>query len=312
MNHIDRLLNDLNNMFPLSAGFWNDLPPMMTEKRKKSHSIFLKPGNIAAKAWQLLSGFILVIRIGQRGEEIVERIYYSKQIVTDMNSFFENTPVRFRFEAIGEVKVLEIKKSDVLKLERYPETQKLIQHIIFQDTNAADTKAMMLRLPPLDRIREFLTNHPVDGLPYQYCASLLNLSQEEYIENKVFLESAGFKPLKIVENEDELISTSDTAYKIKAYILKKLGQPDFGETKETADHFSITERTLNRLFVKTFGITVTKFILKRRMEKAYELLNREELTVGEAAAAAGYKDIYHFSRTFKRYYGYPPKETKKR
>ena len=46
------------------------------------------------------------------------------------------------------------------------------------------------------------------------------------------------------------------------------------------------------------------------MEKAYKLLNENEAQVGETAIAVGYKTIYHFSRSFKKYYGYPPSDTK--
>ena len=46
------------------------------------------------------------------------------------------------------------------------------------------------------------------------------------------------------------------------------------------------------------------------MEKAYKLLNENAVPVGETAIAVGYKNIYHFSRSFKKYYGYPPRDTK--
>lgn len=297
-------------MFPLSAGFWNDLPSMMVEKQKKSGYIFLKPGNLALKAWQLISGFILVIKSGPDQQEIVERIYYPKQIVTDLRSFFEGIPINAKFIAVGDVNVLEIKKRDVIKLQKYPETQKLVQHIMLLDTQAADSLIQMFRLPVADRITFFLENYPAKGLPYKYCASLLNLSEDEYIENRILLENSGIVPLTANNFEERLEDSPYTAYKIKSFILKNLSNPDFGDTGEIADHFYITDRTLNRLFNKTFGTTVSKFILKRRMEKAYKLLNENEAQVGETAIAVGYKNIYHFSRSFKKYYGHSPKDTK--
>lgn len=297
-------------MFPLSAGFWNDLPLMMAEKQRKSGYVFLKPGNLALKAWQLISGFILVIRSGPNQQEIVERIYYPKQIVTDLRSFFEGIPTRAKFVAVGDVIVLEIKKADVIKLQKYAETQKVVQHVMLMDTKAADSLVQMFRLPVADRVAFFLDNYQAKGLPHKYCASLLNLSEDEYLENKILRESSDIAPLTANNLEEHLEDSSYSAYKIKSFILKNLSNPDFGDTRKIAAHFYITNRTLNRLFTKTFGTTVSKFILKRRMEKAYKLLNENELHVGETAIAVGYKNIYHFSRSFKRYYGHSPKDIK--
>lgn len=297
-------------MFPLSAGFWNDLPLMMAEKQRKSGYVFLKPGNLALKAWQLISGFILVIRSGPDQQEIVERIYYPKQILTDLRSFFEGIPTRARFVAVGDVIVLEIKKTDVIRLQKYAETQKLVQHIMLMDTKAADSLVQMFRLPVAERVAFFLENYQTKGLPYKYCASLLNLSEDEYLENKLLFESSGISPLTASNSEEHLENSPYIAFKIKSFVLKNLSNPDFGDTREIADHFYITHRTLNRLFTKTFGTTVSKFILKRRMEKAYRLLNENEVQVGETAIAVGYKNIYHFSRSFKKYYGHSPKDTK--
>lgn len=308
MNNIHRLLNDLNKIFPLSAGFWNDLPSMMTEKSKKSGYVFLKAGNVAKKAWQLLSGFIVVIRIDDDGKEIVEKIYYPKQIFTDLNSFFENVPIKARFVAVGNVRVLEIRRKEVLKLEKYPETQKLVQHIIFLDSNAADAKVQMLRLSAIERVKLFLEEYAVEGLPNKYCASLLNLEEEEYIENKISLENSGLLEVKNFV-EDDLEDTPYTAYKIKDYLIKNYSNPDIGDTHTISDHFNTTNRTLNRMFIKAFGVTVSKFLLRVRMEKSLELLNGHDLQVGEVALAVGYKNIYHFSKVFKQYYGRSPKSS---
>lgn len=308
MNNIDRLLDHLHKMFPLSAGFWNDLQPMMTEKVKKDKHLFLKPGQQANKAWQLISGFIVVIREGNEGEEIVERIYQPLQIVTDLDSFFEQVSIRFKFVAVGDVTVLEINRADVMQLQQYPETNKLVQHIIFLDKQAADHLVQMLRQPVRERVKLFLEKYKISGLPARYCASMLNLSEREYLENKAVLQ-----PLK--EPEDNTYDTAhanDPAYKIKAYLMENYTQADLGDTYKIAKQFNTSTRTLNRLFVKTFGLTVSKFIVKLRMARAMELLKQPGLTVGQIALTVGYKNIFHFSKVFKIYYGYPPKMGAKR
>lgn len=310
MKNIARLLNDLNNMTPISAGFWNEIQPLMTEKNKKSGYVFLKPGHIATKAWHLISGFILILRTGSSGEEIVARIYYPKDIVTDLESFFELVPVRFKFIAAGDVSVLEIKRSAVLKLEQYPETAKIIQHIAFLEKKDTEDNNQMLRLPEEERVKFLLENYPVNGLPLHYCASFLNLTLEKYLTHIEVLSASHRINIKepIGELENELANTNSIAYKIMSHLIANYTNPDIGDTKKIAELFNMTSVTLNRLFIKTFGATVHKFITKQRMIDAAEMLKSESYTVGKIALAVGYKNIFHFSKVFKNYYGYPPKQ----
>jgi YesN/AraC family two-component response regulator len=44
------------------------------------------------------------------------------------------------------------------------------------------------------------------------------------------------------------------------------------------------------------------------MEKAKELLVKEELSVKEIANSVGYQDAYHFSKLFKKYTGNSPSD----
>jgi AraC-like DNA-binding protein len=310
MNNIDRLLNDLNEMFPLSADFWKELPSMLTEKRKKSGYVFLKPGNIATKAWQLLSGFIIMIRKDEEGKDIVARIYYPQQIVTDLKSFFDEVPISCKFIGIGDVNVLEIKRADVDKMRQYQETYKLIQHISFLDVTSSESLINILRLSPKARIKSFFETFPVATLPCKYCASVLNLSDEVYLENKLLLENEGLLPAKEVQVKKHSEESSYSAYKVKDYLQNNFYNPEIGSTAEIAEHFNTTSRTLNRTFSKSFGFTVTKYILRCRMEHALDLLNSKHLQVGEVATAVGYKNIFHFSTEFKKYFGYPPKVVK--
>lgn len=72
-------------------------------------------------------------------------------------------------------------------------------------------------------------------------------------------------------------------------------------------------RHLNRLFRKSgLGSNPSGYLLNVRMEKARELLLREQWTVVEIAARVGYEDAYHFSRVFKKHGGLSPTAYRKR
>ena len=56
--------------------------------------------------------------------------------------------------------------------------------------------------------------------------------------------------------------------------------------------------------------TPLQYIKKIRLTKAKDLIAQENYQVNETASKVGYESISQFSRDFKSYYGYPPKEAK--
>ncbi len=67
---------------------------------------------------------------------------------------------------------------------------------------------------------------------------------------------------------------------------------------------------LNKLTMKHTGKTVSRFITNIRVNMAEDAIAFEGITVSEAAEHFGFSDIYHFSKVFKKYKGYPPSAAK--
>lgn len=63
-------------------------------------------------------------------------------------------------------------------------------------------------------------------------------------------------------------------------------------------------------FKKITEHTPFQYIKKIRLSKAKDLISKENLNVNEVAQKVGYESIPQFSREFKKYFGYPPKEAK--
>ncbi len=63
-------------------------------------------------------------------------------------------------------------------------------------------------------------------------------------------------------------------------------------------------------FKKVTSLSPLQYIKKIRLHKAMDLLTRRNLQVNETAYATGYESSSQFSKDFKSYYGYPPKEAK--
>nr|WP_306812791.1 AraC family transcriptional regulator [Paenibacillus soyae] len=74
-----------------------------------------------------------------------------------------------------------------------------------------------------------------------------------------------------------------------------------------ADRLGISIRTLNTLFRDTFGLTPYAYLLHIRIRHAKAmLLNERDATVKSVSAAAGFRDVSHFTATFRRTVGMPP------
>ncbi len=71
----------------------------------------------------------------------------------------------------------------------------------------------------------------------------------------------------------------------------------------------LNELQLKKGFKELYGKTIRGFVIELRMEKAKSLL--EKYTVNEMAGILGYKSVPHFINTFKKYYGYTPKQSLK-
>lgn len=68
---------------------------------------------------------------------------------------------------------------------------------------------------------------------------------------------------------------------------------------------------LNRLLKAQTGLTTEQYLLRYRLERAKEMLLAGEVSVSSAADAAGFSEVAHFSRAFKKRYGCSPREVRK-
>ena len=60
-----------------------------------------------------------------------------------------------------------------------------------------------------------------------------------------------------------------------------------------------------RVFKKEMGLTPHSFIINERLNRANNLIQKG-LTISEASLKVGFNDQSHFSRNFKKYFGYTP------
>ena len=72
--------------------------------------------------------------------------------------------------------------------------------------------------------------------------------------------------------------------------------------------FYIDKYYLTKIFKEAYGMTITAYLLSRRITKAKSLLRFTDMTMEEIGAATGLKDSNYFARSFKKVEGMTPGE----
>ncbi|MEC0126514.1 helix-turn-helix domain-containing protein [Paenibacillus pabuli] len=78
------------------------------------------------------------------------------------------------------------------------------------------------------------------------------------------------------------------------------------ELKELAALAGCSVRQLQRRFKQEKELGPMEYVIQLRMESASRMLRHTDASIGEIADKMGYRDMYYFSRAFKKYYGVPP------
>lgn len=89
------------------------------------------------------------------------------------------------------------------------------------------------------------------------------------------------------------------------YILQNISNKEL-TVEGVAGHLYINSSYLRMLFKQEYGIAVSQFIIKLRMEKARDLIMRGDIKLTAIADMVGISDPAYFSKCFKKYYGIAP------
>jgi AraC-like DNA-binding protein len=79
-----------------------------------------------------------------------------------------------------------------------------------------------------------------------------------------------------------------------------------------ARHAGVSVNTLQRTFRLVHDTTVFDYVRARKMQRAREVLERDGVSVAQAAYAAGYTSAANFATAFRRFFGISPKNFRAR
>lgn len=106
------------------------------------------------------------------------------------------------------------------------------------------------------------------------------------------------------------IDESDLQLRIDKYITDNL--KDELNVDGLCRAFGLSRTAIYKMFHKSYGTTVKKFIFMKRIRRAEEMLKNSSAQISEIAAAVGIKDYNYFIKAFGREYGISPLQFRKR
>lgn len=126
------------------------------------------------------------------------------------------------------------------------------------------------------------------------------------LDTKILLENYVAKRceefMNIIANQgDKLV------YDIKTLIDLNLGNEDFNLENASSKLF-FSPNYIRQLFKQKTGEGFMEYVIRRRMEKAGELLKDPLSKIQDVSADTGYSNQRYFSSCFKKYYGCTPTE----
>ncbi len=106
------------------------------------------------------------------------------------------------------------------------------------------------------------------------------------------------------------ITETDVIVRAKRYLTDHYEDADLSLAK-VAEYVELNEKYFSNCFTKETGETFSSYLTALRMQKARELLKTTTFKVYEISEMAGYHNVEHFNRVFKKMNGITPAQYRK-
>jgi AraC-like DNA-binding protein len=108
-----------------------------------------------------------------------------------------------------------------------------------------------------------------------------------------------------LEARREILAHLGLVGKAADYIRQHLGEPS--SLSAIADYVGLSDRQLQRLFHRVFGMTIHQFIIRSRIQAAIQTLTQTDSPIAEIAAMYGFSDQSAFTNRFREITGMSPR-----
>jgi len=110
---------------------------------------------------------------------------------------------------------------------------------------------------------------------------------------------------------DCFVGALNTLHNKERKSLRLFMNSNFSKPLSIEDYAYLSGRSLSsfrRDFKTQFGISPKQWLIDKRLEKAHDLLSKNNTTITDVVLETGYENISHFIKAFHKKYGIPPKQ----
>lgn len=241
----------------------------------------------------------------QAQQNTVYRFLYGKKCIITAEGILEKPDT----EAMDYTFPAEKDLVDALKLAKLPRVKEILEQIFEQIRLLSYTSAMVSLYHLTDTIRRTLSEIVrSDAGPRAAAIGPLgrNLPEQETLD--AFREDLlakleaffAFDPAHNINHKHELVA--DTVRKM---VQHNYGDVDMDLTS-LAGMMKMSSKQLSRIFRENTGVSLPDYIGAVRMQKAAELLENTDLSIGKIAAKTGILNETYFYTIFKKHFGTSP------
>ena len=153
-----------------------------------------------------------------------------------------------------------------------------------------------------------------DYIVKPFSSQLLKIRIKNILENRKKLRKYFFKEVNIPSNlskEKYKVLDQEKIFidKLESIILEHISNNDI-DVNIVSNSIEMNRSALSRKLKAISGLTINKFIIRVKLNKALELIKEGDLTISQASYEVGYNDIKHFRKQFKEQFGEVPSHFK--
>ncbi|WP_417784195.1 helix-turn-helix domain-containing protein [Terasakiella pusilla] len=193
--------------------------------------------------------------------------------------------------------VLTVPISSLMLLIGEETTDKLLLFLGLGETGLASIKQIPMRITQI--LKSAVNPHLTGSMKQLYCQAK---ALEYLCELVELMEKSETNPCGA---GDGAVIISDMHDKLIDHVGR------LPNLAELAEEYNVPARTLNARFQKQYGLPISQYITKIRMEKAHNIIRNHSVPLKVVADKLGYSHVNHFITAFKREFGYPPGRLRK-
>lgn len=114
---------------------------------------------------------------------------------------------------------------------------------------------------------------------------------------------------KLMETAVDEQTYNPAVQEVVRYVEEHLHEPL--QLKDLAEHLHMNASYLSALFKEQTGLTFSEYLMRRRVQRAKELLSSTQMTIQEIADATGYQTDKYFVKVFRSLEGISPGQYRK-